>query len=358
MKFFTQLQSIVKESAEANPLLEKISFHFSPDPRRESKVHKLGILNEDLEDRIYVETSYDLSREHTEIYLLQLRTFGFYLMILGVCLLIAFYMTRMISYPVSALIKDINRAASKDLDHSIAPVYLRELKTLRVSVVSLIASLKDKMKQVVLLSNKVIEAGDDERERIARDLHDSIGQNLISIKLQLDLLEKRKDRSLKEGLKQPRYLLALTIDELRDLYTGLYPSILSDFGLKNALEWYLSSFVKKGVSYDFQCPNSGFENHKLKVNLFRISQELVSNMQKHSGGNHFSIEISIKDYEVLYIYQDIGVGMKSGQKKTVTSGFGLENIRVRVNSLGGVLKSLSPKKQGYKVAIKIPLQLK
>ena len=50
--------------------------------------------------------------------------------------------------------------------------------------------------------------------------------------------------------------------------------------------------------------------------------------------------------------------MKSGRKKKVSSGFGLENMRVRVNSLGGVLKSLSPKKQGYKVAIKIPLQLK
>ena len=353
-ELFEELSQILEDLSQSSPLLKEVKFHFDAKASLKSefeeiKPFQIGILNKNLDDTIFIRILYDLEKEKSEIFWKQMTYLSFYLMILILCFLIAIMISRFLSHPLLEMVKDIKQVSSKDLNHPIRPVKIKELTKLRNSVDSLVQSLKAKIKKIQTLNKKILETQEEERERIARELHDSIGQNLVSIKLQLELLNDTR-------LEKTTSLIGHTIEELRSIYTSLYPSILSDLGLKKALEWYLSSFVRKNIRYSLKFNMTKGLSPKVSTHLYRISQELVSNMQKHSQGDFFEIEIKILDGYLEYRYTDNGIGLREQDKSSTGYGFGLENIKIRVESLGGNLNQNSVKGSGMELILSLPLK--
>jgi len=205
----------------------------------------------------------------------------------------------------------------------------------------------------IVLSTMIMKSQELERQRVAKDLHDGVGQTILAAKLnfvafQNDMV-KHKDR-FGVGLQ----FIDRASQELREIYNDLYPSILSDMGLESAIRWYAKNSLemnKVKVSFDINIEEK--IQHALEVDIYRITKELFSNIAKHSGADYVEfIFYSVSGLISLEV-NDNGIGFDSGNSLNQRSGFGLSNIRQRVNSHGGVYILNSFPGQGTSVKISI-----
>ncbi len=193
-----------------------------------------------------------------------------------------------------------------------------------------------------------IEATERERGRIAKDLHDGIGMDLVSIKLMANQLAKKTDD---EGALEIQSQLQKTIAEIQNIIYGLAPSGLKLFGLSHGLENYIS-MVRKNHTSSIILDYTGEEvkDEQIGAMVFRIIQELVTNSIKHSECNTISIHIHVSVSSITIDYNDNGVGFDLGN---VRPGLGLSNIRSRVESLSGQI-NVESDFSGTNYSIKLP----
>jgi signal transduction histidine kinase len=193
-----------------------------------------------------------------------------------------------------------------------------------------------------------IEATERERSRIAQDLHDSIGMDLVSIKLMTNQLAKKVDN--KDALEIQNQLQK-TISEIQNIIYGLTPSGLKLFGLSHGLENYLSMVRSNhSTSIDFTYVGEEVKDQQLGAMVFRIIQELVTNSIKHAQCTSIIITIDVTAF-IHITYQDNGKGFNA---EIVKRGLGLSNIKSRVESLAGQL-TFDSGSQGTHYIIKLPL---
>ncbi len=192
-----------------------------------------------------------------------------------------------------------------------------------------------------------IKATERERSRIAQDLHDSIGMDLVSIKLMTTQLAKKADN--KDAL-EIQSQLQKTISEIQNIIYGLTPSGLKLFGLSHGLENYLS-MVRRNHPSSITLNYVGAEvkDQQLGAMVFRIIQELVTNSIKHSQCTLITINIDVSSF-IRVTYHDNGKGFNAD---LVKPGLGLSNIRSRVESLAGQLMFDSGT-YGTNYSIKLP----
>ncbi|MDO3624653.1 ATP-binding protein [Mucilaginibacter sp. BT774] len=200
----------------------------------------------------------------------------------------------------------------------------------------------------------ILDTQEMERKRIAETLHNSIGQILYAVKLSLNTVNKslltENDR---ESLKNADKLLSDAIAEGRRLSHGLMPVILEDFGLKSAVEDICKQFDK---DIKFKCRFTGLNKrlHKhLEIAVYRIVQELMMNVVKHSGAKEAAVNIEVKKKEVLITVQDDGKGLDKHFNKY--DGIGLKNIRSNVDLLNGNIDITSKPGKGTSINIDIPV---
>lgn len=193
-----------------------------------------------------------------------------------------------------------------------------------------------------------IEGQEKERERIARDLHDGVGQIANMIKL-----------AVKKGDTQDVLvdMIDQFLDEMRKVTDGLLPTLLSDFPIDVCL--------KKIVDQANKSSNTLFELHahdlpeldmKLKVNIYRISQENISNIIKHSEASNASIQLYGFDDHLQMTVEDDGVGFEIGDYKEDTSHHGLQNILFRAEVLDAECNIDTKKGSGTFISLKIPYE--
>jgi len=204
------------------------------------------------------------------------------------------------------------------------------------------------------LQNKI----EEDRQRIARELHDDIGQNLLILKM--NLINKYRDIIKNAGMEKEFQesidSLQKILLELKIILYDLKPPVLEELGLIMAL----SSLINKisGVGLLKGSLNViGFEerlNPKLEIALFRIVQEAINNILKHSYAKEFSVQL-IKQNNILkmLIYDD-GIGFNSNNGKS--DGFGLLNIKERVENFKGVFKIDSSNNGGTLLVVEIPME--
>ena len=204
------------------------------------------------------------------------------------------------------------------------------------------------------LQNKI----EEDRQRIARELHDDIGQNLLILKM--NLINKYRDIIKNAGMEKEFQesidSLQKILLELKIILYDLKPPVLEELGLIMAL----SSLINKisGVGLLKGSLNViGFEerlNPKLEIALFRIVQEAINNILKHSYAKEFSVQL-IKQNNILkmLIYDD-GIGFNSNNGKS--DGFGLLNIKERVENFKGVFKIDSSNNGGTLLVVEIPVE--
>ncbi len=214
-----------------------------------------------------------------------------------------------------------------------------------------IRELEDNYKMSSMRS--VIEGQEIERERIAKDLHDSLGGLLSTIKLQFDQVRSRNEElgQLKEYNKAHK-LLDIAVEEVRTISRNLQPGSLHNLGLVPAIKDLINRFEGDGSPYiDFQYYQMPEKIDKMiSLSVYRIIQELLTNSLKHAQAHEILIQINTEEDELVIQYEDDGVGFDQHHLKR---GMGLENIRSRVSYMHGTITMDSEKGKGMAVMIRM-----
>lgn len=221
----------------------------------------------------------------------------------------------------------------------------------------------DELSKKHILGIKIIEAQEDERLRLAREIHDGPAQSLANVIVKAELCERLieldAERTKKE-LNSLKDVIRLTLKDVRKIIYDLRPMSLDDLGLIPTLERYISIFQEDtGIKVDLKTYGSinNIES-MIQIALFRIAQESLSNIRKHSKATTASIIIERSLERVNLVIADDGIGFELSDLKlghTVTSGFGLMNMKERVELLNGSFNITSSNRMGTKISLSIPL---
>ena len=193
------------------------------------------------------------------------------------------------------------------------------------------------------LSVKLLRVQDEERRRIARELHDSLGQDLTAAKISLDMLAQ-ECKVQSSHLRDARTLVDRSISDTRTLSHLLHPPLLDEAGFASAAKWYVEGFGQRsGITTKLDLPA---HIHRLprrtEVALFRILQEALTNVHRHSGSRAVDVKVGATDSAVVLTVQDFGMGMPREVLdrfwKTGNVGVGLAGIRERLKELDGRLE--------------------
>jgi signal transduction histidine kinase len=216
--------------------------------------------------------------------------------------------------------------------------------------------LQESQKQLANLSARLMTLQDEERRRLARELHDSTAQSLAALEINMSALEKTGDPTEAKRLAaESGEISRQVVDELRTISYLLHPPLLEEAGLVFALRWLADGFTKRNsipvvvdVPEDF--PRLSPE---LETALFRIVQESLSNIYRHAGAAKTWITLARSDAgEITLEIRDNGKGLPDDFSLTRSSGVGLAGMRERVRELGGTLEVES---SDYGVAVKCRL---
>lgn len=218
-----------------------------------------------------------------------------------------------------------------------------------------IRELEDSVKMSSMRS--VIEGQEIERERIAKDLHDSLGGLLSTIKLQFDYVRsKNQELSAQKEYSKAHALLDTAVEEVRTISRNLQPGSLQNLGLVPAIKDLINRF--EGEVYpdiDFQYYEMPEKIDKMiSLSVYRIIQELLTNSLKHANATEILIQINTEVNELVIQYEDDGIGFEKDNLKR--TGMGLENIKSRVNYMHGSIIIDSSKGEGMSVLIRIKYQ--
>ncbi|MGD0512292.1 MAG: PAS domain S-box protein [Terriglobales bacterium] len=195
------------------------------------------------------------------------------------------------------------------------------------------------------LSAQLMNMQDDERRRIARELHDSAGQTVIALMLNLGQLKKSGNLSPEEArvLAESYALLQNVNSELRAISHLLHPLLLDEIGLGTALEWYVEGFMQRsGIAATLERDSDfGRLNSDLEFAIFRVVQECLNNVHRHSGSSEAAVRLLRSNGEVRLEVQDRGRGIPAEKHVSASGngamGVGLRGMRERILQLGGNL---------------------
>jgi signal transduction histidine kinase len=195
------------------------------------------------------------------------------------------------------------------------------------------------------LSGRLLQSQDDERRRIARELHDSVGQLLAGLSMNLSAVRTDIDQLIRtaNALTDSEDLVKEMTREVRTMSYLLHPPLLDEAGLLSALRWYVEGFADRSkIKVDLRAPES-FErvSRELEITVFRVVQECLTNIHRHSGSPSATIRVTRSMGEVRVEVEDRGKGLSVEKQFEIASGgtpgVGIRGMRERVRQLGGSL---------------------
>lgn len=222
--------------------------------------------------------------------------------------------------------------------------------------------------QAKQLTARILTLQDEERRKIARELHDCLGQYLASLKMNLDLIsgtdaDLPRGRTKAECLSDSLEIVERCLTETRTISHLMHPPLLDEVGLGSALNWYVEGFVKRsGIKANLllppRVPRLGNET---EIALFRCVQEGLTNAHRHASCSSVEITLSVDADNVTLTVRDNGQGIPEGrlasiQDSSAQVGIGLAGIRERVRDLGGTF-DLSSDSSGTVVTVLIPARI-
>ena len=218
------------------------------------------------------------------------------------------------------------------------------------------------------LSLHLLRTQDEERRRIGRDLHDSLGQSLSVLKMKLDSLsgsnKSRNSAGMNKSISDCANLTEDCIKEVRTIAYLLFPPMLEEMGLKSAISWYLDGFTKRsGIQTTFDISaDFGRLPRDVETAIFRILQESLTNVHRHSGSETAHVLLTTKGGLVSLEIRDKGRGMptqfskESGNGELRALGVGLRGMSERMRQLGGKLELISTP-GGTTVIASVPVEM-
>jgi PAS domain S-box-containing protein len=209
-----------------------------------------------------------------------------------------------------------------------------------------------------LLMDRMLSAQEEERRRIARELHDEAGQLLTSLLVGLRTLEDSRNLAdvKTQGLRL-RKITAQALDEVGRLARGLHPTVLDDHGLSVALSRYVAEYTKThNISVDLKLDelDSGSLSSAVQIGLYRIVQEALTNVARHSGAKKVSIKSARSATALEVAIVDDGCGFDAKAVAVSSHRLGIQSMRERAAMLGGTVRFAFQRK-GTKVLVQVPL---
>lgn len=212
------------------------------------------------------------------------------------------------------------------------------------------------------LSARLLTLQDEERRRFARELHDSVGQHLAAMKMGISLLQKKLpgDSMLQDCLK----LLDDSIAETRTISHLLHPPLLDEAGLTSATRWFVEGFAQRsGVAVNLEIPD-GEERlaDAIELVLFRVLQEGLTNVHRHSGAKQADVSLNIVGHNVILRVKDHGRGLppqvlQNLREDGTGGGVGLAGMTERIREIGGHL-DINSGASGTEIVARVPVRLR
>lgn len=223
--------------------------------------------------------------------------------------------------------------------------------------------VEEKKRNLERLASEMIQLQEKERKAVAAELHDSVGQSLTAMRINLDFAENSLPpgrKELKSRIRQTSKLVADTMEEIRSIGQKLRPTMLDDLGLIPTLRWFTKDFSHQlSIPVHFRSQgNTKRLTPDLKITVYRIIQEGLNNIAKHSKATEAWVTLWVKDRVCSLEIKDDGIGIDAEKvlKSTDTRrGFGVFNIRERASLLGGKLEIQSDKGKGTTLLVTIPV---
>jgi signal transduction histidine kinase len=207
-----------------------------------------------------------------------------------------------------------------------------------------ISELRRTQQEVHDLSARLLSTQDEERRRIARELHDSTAQTLTALLLNLNRLARTGslDENVRVIAEESIALVNQVHSEIRTLSYLLHPPLLDELGLAAALTWYVDGFRKRsGIEVKLEIsPDFGRIEASIEIALFRVVQESLGNVHRHSGSRTASIRLERTRTQLVLTITDAGRGMKpsTDQRDHIQAlGVGIAGMEARLKQLGGKL---------------------
>ncbi len=213
------------------------------------------------------------------------------------------------------------------------------------------------------LSKRIIEAQEGERRRVSRELHDSVNQILASVKFRIESLEEHlpgRNNRVKREARKTKQLLNKVMTEIRRISRNLRPAELDDLGLASAVRSLAEEFSERtqiATPVEEGWPKKNL-TPEMKLTLYRIIQESLTNVEKHSKAKRVSLRCMETEDEIVCTIEDNGRWIKTdehGKSKLKGSGLGLLDMQERLSFLGGRLEIVSNPRRGTTVTVRIPL---
>ncbi len=224
------------------------------------------------------------------------------------------------------------------------------------------AKLLTSTRQLKALSQRVLEAQELERRRVALELHDELGQSLTAIKINLQLSERFKDQSPSDLNQENIRIVEEALQQVRHLATALRPSMLDDLGLAPALKWIAEQTAQRcgfAVTFHHERVQSRLAG-EIETACFRIVQEALTNVARHANARQVDIKLSRDDDDLLLLVQDDGNGfdLAAMRERAVAGGsLGVLGMQERATLLGGQLDIDSSPGRGSTLQLRCPWRI-
>ena len=220
---------------------------------------------------------------------------------------------------------------------------------MKYGIISRFARIKIDMQT---MSSRLLSAHEDERSRLARDLHDGMGQNLVAVKFNLQRVNTGLNNRLIDGVIEE---ISGNINDLRDISTGLMPASLKAVGLANLLKTHAVQFSKNsGICVVVETDEPSRLPLPVELNIFRIFQEVLNNAAKHSGATNISVSLKEESNGLAMQIHDDGSGFDIKSVQANNQGLGLSIMQERVRIIGGDITMQSGRNIGTTIILEVP----
>lgn len=291
-----------------------------------------------------------------------------------VSILLNYWIIRKALQPLSDLQRSMDRLQvgkpqnrPGDLSSSSIDLHNPDPQTCQIATTidGLASQLDSSNRQLRSASRRAIHAHEEERKRIAGWLHDDTGQALVTLAIKLERIKNsypKEDLKTRPLVDEAHQIAQHALDSLRKVITGMRPAILDDLGLIPAIRWYARSNLEEaGIRVHFQAPEEPLTlPGELSTTLFRIAQECINNIQRHSQARNAYIYLQCHPQEVSLCVEDDGQGFNLKSMENLDRQhlhWGLAGIQERVSLVDGTFELETQPGKGSSLKIKIPIPL-
>jgi len=259
--------------------------------------------------------------------------------------------SKMITQPIMKLKKAAISLGEGNFDHQVRITSGDEIGMLAETFNHMADQIKDEREKRLLA---LFDGQEMERRRISRELHDGMGQKLVGAKLQLENCNDNDLECLRKTVGETKDCLHAIIEELRGISNDLMPVALDELGLETALQNLCNDVERQsGIEAEFGADLPEVVTGKIAIYLFRIAQEGLQNIIKHSKAGRFSLQLIDNRESLILIVEDNGIGFEPARSE---NGNGLSNMKERASLLGGTFSLETASGEGTTLRIKIPIR--